>query len=301
VYQGNVPSGFAADASIDALQDSELSYPISYGYACVGEVEAVGKEVDRDWLGARVFAFQPHQSRFVSSPDALVRLPHSASLEDAVMIPSLETAVNLVMDGHPMIGEKVVVFGQGVVGLLTAHLLSTYPLEMLVAVDPAASRRDRSEALGAEAVASVEGLKQKDGFDADGESPSASPQQSRGGDLVYELTGQPSVLDDAVQVTGFAGRVVVGSWYGTKRAPLDLGSHFHRSRTRILSSQVSTIDPSHRGRWSKSRRMSVVLDLLDEVRPHRLISDRFRIDEAPAVYERLAADTSMLQPIFVYE
>jgi hypothetical protein len=47
--------------------------------------------------------------------------------------------------------------------------------------------------------------------------------------------------------------------------------------------------------------MSVVLDLLDEVRPHRLISDRFRIDEAPAVYERLAADTSMLQPIFVYE
>jgi hypothetical protein len=70
---------------------------------------------------------------------------------------------------------------------------------------------------------------------------------------------------------------------------------------RVISSQVSTIDPTLQGRWSKERRMSVVLDLLDPVAPSRLISDRFAVDEAPSVYEQLAADTSMLQPIFTYE
>jgi 2-desacetyl-2-hydroxyethyl bacteriochlorophyllide A dehydrogenase len=293
VYQGNVPADLDADSSIEALQGDTLSYPISYGYACAGIVEAVGAEVSGDWEGAPVFSFQPHVSRFTASPDALIRLPASVDLTDAVMIPSLETAVNLVMDGRPMIGETALIFGQGVVGLLTARLLADHPLGTLVAVDPADARRARAESLGISAVASVAELDLEAGADPQADAARA--------DLVYELTGRPSVLNDAVQRTGFAGRLVVGSWYGTKTAPIDLGSHFHRSRMRVISSQVSTIDPTLQGRWSKERRMSVVLDLLDPVAPSRLISDRFAVDEAPSVYEQLAADTSMLQPIFTYE
>jgi threonine dehydrogenase-like Zn-dependent dehydrogenase len=229
-------------------------------------------------------------SRFVASTDAVVRLPDSVDRADAVMIPSLETAVNLVMDGRPMIGETVLVFGQGVVGLLTTHLLADHPLGALVAVEPDAARRATAEAAGAQALAAVD----------DWEGGEAAHTSARA-DLVYELTGRPAVLDEAVQSTGFAGRVIVGSWYGTKAAPIDLGSHFHRSRMRIVSSQVSTIDPSLRGRWTKDRRMSVVLDLLDAVAPSRLVSDRFAVEEAPSVYRELADETSMLQPIFTYE
>jgi threonine dehydrogenase-like Zn-dependent dehydrogenase len=298
VYQGNVPGDLDADSSIEALQGDTLSYPISYGYACAGTVEAVGAEVSGDWEGAPVFSFQPHVSRFTASPDALIRIPASVDLMDAVMIPSLETAVNLVMDGRPMIGETALVFGQGVVGLLTAQLLADHPLGTLVAVDPADARRARAESLGISAVASAAELDLEAGADPQADAASADAARA---DLVYELTGRPSVLNDAVQHTGFSGRLVVGSWYGTKTAPIDLGSHFHRSRMRVISSQVSTIDPTLQGRWSKERRMSVVLDLLDPVAPSRLISDRFAVDEAPSVYEQLAADTSMLQPIFTYE
>lgn len=290
VYQGNVPGDLEADASIEALQDDTLSYPISYGYACVGRVGALGDGVSPEWEGAPVFSFQPHVSRFVAATDNLIRLPDSVALPDAVLIPSLETAVNLVMDGRPMIGETVLVFGQGVVGLLTTHLLAGHPLGTLVAVEPDDDRRARAEAAGARTVASI--------GDWDGED---APNTSSRADLVYELTGQPAVLDEAVQSTGFAGRIVVGSWYGTKAAPIDLGSHFHRSRMRIVSSQVSTIDPSLRGRWTKDRRMSVVLDLMDEVAPRQLISDRFPVEDAPSVYQQLAGDTSMLQPIFTYK
>ncbi|PSQ96037.1 MAG: oxidoreductase [Bacteroidetes bacterium SW_9_63_38] len=291
VYQGQVPGDLEADASIEALQGDTLSYPISYGYACVGQVEALGEKVDRDWRGAPVFSFQPHVSRFVAATDNLIRLPASADLTGAVMIPSLETAVNLVMDGRPMIGETVLVFGQGVVGLLTTRLLADHPLGMLAAVEPDDARRARAEAAGAQTIAAIDDWHDLDRGDA-------APERA---DLVYELTGRPAVLDDAIQVAGFDGRILVGSWYGTKAAPIDLGSHFHRSRMRIVSSQVSTIDPSLRGRWTKDRRMAVVLDLLDEVSPGRLISDRFSVEEAPSVYRKLADGTSMLQPIFAYE
>lgn len=301
VYQGNVPGGMAADSSIEALQGDTLSYPISYGYACVGEVEVLGEGVEHNWQGTNVFAFQPHVSRFVSPLDALVPLSDSVELSDAVMIPSLETAVNLIMDGQPMIGETVLVFGQGVVGLLTTRLLADHPLGTLVAVDPAASRRAHSEAAGAVAVGAVNDLEQIDGYIAASSSNSSSPSDAEQADLVYELTGQPTVLNEAVQCTGYAGRIVVGSWYGTKTAPVDLGGHFHRSRMRIISSQVSTIDPSHRGRWTKDRRMSTVLNLLPDVTPGQLISDWFDIDEAPSVYEQLASDPSMLQPVFEYD
>lgn len=288
VYQGQVPSELDADVSIEALKDDSLSYPLSYGYACVGEVDALGEAVDENWMNESVFAFQPHTSHFVASPQALIRLPASVDPAGASMIPSMETAVNLVMDGQPMIGETALVFGQGVVGLLTTHLLAEHPMGRLVAVEPDSSRRARSETAGATTtVASADDL-------------GATMKESA--DLTYELTGRPTVLNDAVEHTGYSGRVIVGSWYGTKTAPIELGAHFHRSHMQLISSQVSTIAPSHRGRWTKERRMSVVLDLLEDVQPGRLISDRFPIEEAPSVYERLAnSDAPMLQPVFTYE
>ncbi len=247
-------------------------------------------------------AISPGTERLVYEGNVPQNLDADASIEalEGDFSYSLETAVTLVMDGRPMIGESVVVFGQGVVGLLTTRLLRDHPLQKLVAVEPVPARRERAAALGAQTVASADGL--------DADSPAASSEtvldetpDPAGADLVYELTGQPSVLNEAVAHTGFGGRLVVGSWYGTKQAPINLGGHFHRSRMRIVSSQVSTIDPQHRGRWTKDRRMSVVVDALSDVRPGRLISDRFSVEEAPSVYEKLARGASMLQPVFVYD
>jgi len=256
-------------------------------------VEEVGTDVSDEWEGQTVFSFQPHVSRFVTSPSALVRVPASVDPTDAVLIPSVETAVNLVMDGQPLIGEDVLVFGQGIVGLLTTALLSRHPLGALVTVEPEPSRCALSESMGAKAVSGVSELGME-------ETSSTDPTPSRA-DLVYELTGRPSVLNDAVECTTFSGRLVVGSWYGTKTAPVELGGHFHRSRMQIISSQVSTIAPSLRGRWTKDRRMSLVLDLLPKISSDTLISGYFPIDDAPAVYEQLSADPSMLQPVLRYE
>ncbi len=298
VYNGNVPGELAADTNLDALSGS-LSYPLKYGYAAVGVVEAVGDAVDADWVGRRVFAFHPHESHFCATVDELHPVPDGISAAQATLLPTVETAVTLVQDGEPKLGERVVVFGQGLIGLVTAALLGQFPVEQLVTVDYSADRRARSRELGATESIAPDEL--GDVLPLPGDTPPTASEPA-GADLTYELSGNPEALDAAVSVTGYDGRIVVGSWYGTKPTELELGGRFHRSRISLTSSQVSTIDPSLRGRWDRERRLELAWDQLRERSLEELLTDRYHITEAPAAYEALAESTDgMVGTLFSYD
>jgi threonine dehydrogenase-like Zn-dependent dehydrogenase len=264
----------------------------------------LGPEVPDHWEGRRVFSFQPHVSHFAAAPEALIPLPDALEDEDAVFLPNVETAVNLCMDGRPMIGEDVVVFGQGVVGLLTTALLADHPVGRLYTVEPLPTRRTRSATLGADRTFSPEELS---ALAERLEVRHPDAQEARdgryeGADLIYELSGRPQVVNQALSVAGYAARVVLGSWYGERAAPIDLGGRFHRSHLEVRSSQVSRVPPRLRGRWTKSRRMDAALRLLPDLCPSTLITEKAPLDQAASVYRRLdAGDEDLLQPIFHYD
>jgi len=98
---------------------------------------------------------------------------------------------------------------------------------------------------------------------------------------------RPQALDEIISLTGFDGRVIIGSWYAGKRASLDLGGRFHRSRVRLISSQVSTLAPEFLGRWNKARRFEVAWEMLRAVQPERFITQRFPVGEASSAYQLL--------------
>ncbi len=108
-----------------------------------------------------------------------------------------------------------------------------------------------------------------------------------GADLTYELSGSPYALDQAISATGFAGRVVIGSWYGIKRAGIDLGGRFHRSRIKLIGSQVSSIEPRFSGRWTKGRRFSLAWEMIRRLKPSRFITHRFPVERASSAYQLL--------------
>jgi threonine dehydrogenase-like Zn-dependent dehydrogenase len=81
--------------------------------------------------------------------------------------------------------------------------------------------------------------------------------------------------------------VVVGSWYGEKRAPVDLGGRFHRRRLRLVSSQVSHIDARLSARWDRPRRFAAAWRALSEIDTTPLVSHRFPLAQAQAAYELL--------------
>lgn len=275
-YRGQLPQGVVVDTSIDALSGG-LAYPLKYGYACVGRVTALGAGVVDEWRGRLVFAFHPHESHFCAAITGLLPLPPGMEPERASLLPNAETAVNLAMDAAPLVGERVVVFGLGIVGLLTTALLARFPLAALCVVDPLPRRREIALSLGASHAFHPNQSEQLAAALSGSRGPS-------GADLIFELSGQPAALDGAVQAAGYAARIVVGSWYGDKRASLDLGEHFHRNRIHIVSSQVSTLAPHLTGRWTKARRMQSAWRFLAELPVDRLITHRFPVAHAAAAY-----------------
>lgn len=310
IFEGHAPATMKADAAISALQ-GDLSYPLAYGYCAVGVVDKAGAQVPShtadELVGQRVFAFQPHTSVFTARPESLTPVPDSLSDEEALLIPSMETAVTLTLDGGPRIGERVVIFGQGLIGLLTTALLSSFPLESLITVEPLTSRRKLSEQFGAShSLDPADGqfdtsLAERLGIDPDRWKREKQPGGG-GADLCIEVSGQPDALNQAIYATSFGGKIVLGSWYGNKDMSLDLGGAFHRGRLSITSSQVSTIAAPLSDLWTKQRRTKFVLSKLHDFNISYLPISRFSLSEVEAAFGSTVDDKSgVILPMLTYE
>ena len=277
IYQGRFPRTLETDSVISGLRGG-FKYPLAYGYACVGKVVEVGNMVNEEWKDRLVFSFQPHTSHFITKTDNLFSIPDSLWPESACFFPNMETAVNLVQDAAPIFGERVLVLGQGIIGLLTTSLLQEFPLETLVTADPYELRRKASL-----------NLKVSETLDPNSENfqNKLAAYAQKKFDLTLELSGNPSALDDALSLTCFSGRIVIGSWYGEKKVEVDLGGAFHRSRIKLISSQVSTIAPELSTRWDKARRFEAAWKALERVKPEKWITHRFPIERAEEAYRLL--------------
>ena len=302
LWRGEFPDSLLLDESLPALK-RPADYPCPYGYSMAGRVPG------RD---NRVLAFAPHADRAVVEKGAWFDLPEGWEAERGILLPNAETALNLVLDAAPRMGERMVVFGLGAVGLMTLMMLSDFPLERLVGVDPKASRRERArEALTRASQAGEVGAARVD------PAAPAAPAVLRGGgagelrllhpdelagdagfgdfDGVVEASGRPEALGAALEASGYDGRIVVGSWYGSKAVNLDLGLTFHRRRLRIVSSQVSTIAPGRRGRWNYRRRMKAAMDWLGKNGRASWITHRIPLANAQAAYELLDGTADYFQ------
>ena len=287
-YRGQLPPELPRDETLGALGDGTFAFPFSYGYAAVGEVRALGAGVDPAWLGRRVFAFEPHATAFAAPVGDLVPVPDGLDAERAALLAHMETAVNLVLDGAPLLGERVLVIGQGTVGLLTTALLARFPLAALAITEPRARRREVARALAGRALPS----------EPDDVRRALGPG---GADLVYELSGDPAALDAAIAAAGHEARIVVGSWYGGKRAAVDLGGRFHRRRLRLVSSQVSHLGAGLGARWDRARRWGAAWRALADVDTRPLVTHRIPFADAASAYALLDGDgEDVIQVILTY-
>jgi 2-desacetyl-2-hydroxyethyl bacteriochlorophyllide A dehydrogenase len=293
IYRNKLRKGTLLDTTIPSLSHM-FTYPCKYGYSCVGRVIGVGQKVSRQWQGRRVFVFHSHESHFIAAPGDLIPIPYGMSSKDALFIPNMETALNLVIDGDPVEGEKIVVFGQGVVGLLLTAILAQKSRMALVTIDKYPLRRNMSVRLGADESLAPQ-------TDTRKFLSKNNVGDGTGANLCFEVSGEPDALNTAIQTTGFGGRIIVGSWYGTKRTRLDLGDHFHRNRIHIQSSQVSTIDPRFSAQWTKQRRITVALNMIQKLKPSRLITHSYPFRRASEAYKLLDTNPEKtIQVIFTY-
>ncbi|MGG5817978.1 zinc-dependent alcohol dehydrogenase [Falsiroseomonas sp. HW251] len=256
VFTGRVPeSQWGAMAA--PLMQGAFPFPVSYGYAAVGEV----LEGPDALVGSRVFCLHPHHDAFLAPAAMCVPVPDAVPDRRAVLAANMETAVNILWDARPLAGERALVIGSGVVGLLVAFLLSRIPGIELDVCDIDGSRRGIVERLGARFCL---------------------PEEVPGGrDLVVHASASAPGLRMALARCGFEGRIVEASWFGDRQVELPLGEDFHAKRLQLISTQVGAVAPAMRGRRSHAERMALALALLADDRLEALLGPDIPFEELP--------------------
>jgi threonine dehydrogenase-like Zn-dependent dehydrogenase len=258
VFAGRVPIS-QRQAMRAPLMGGEFPFPVKYGYSVVG----------RTSHGTRVFVLHPHQDVFLASSEMCVAVPHAVPTHRAVLAANMETALNLLWDALPMAGERVMVIGAGVVGLLAASLLARLPAARVTVVDIDHTR---------------EALVRR--FGCDFAKPEAAPGEQ---ELVVHASASEAGLQLALDRCGFEARIVEASWYGDHALKVPLGEAFHARRLRLIATQVGAIAAPMRNRRSHAERLALALELLADARYDGLLDGPTRFEDMPDAMPRILA------------
>lgn len=269
VLQGLVPSS-EHERMRGPGMEGHFPFPVKYGYASVGRVEDGSSEL----RGRAVFVLHPHQDLFIVPEDQINLLPEVLPPRRAVLAANMETALNIVWDAGILPGDRVAVFGAGVVGSLVAHLSNGIAGTETLLVDTNPDRGAPAAGLGL---------------------AFASPHDLTGEfDVLINATASEDALKAAIDHAGMEARIVEASWYGDRSVSIPLGGAFHARRLSLISSQVGTIPPHRASRWSYKRRMAKALELLVDPRLDVLISGETPFSELEAAYPRILSSQDTL-------
>jgi hypothetical protein len=255
----------------------DFPFPVKYGYATVGEVEAGPSNL----AGRTVFALHPHQSRFVLPAAGVTPVPDNVPARRAVLAANMETALNATWDAAPGPSGRIAVIGAGVVGALVAWLCGRRANTQVTLVDLLPARGALAERLGV-------------GF-------ALPPDAPRDCDFVFHASASAAGLATALDSAGDEGSIIELSWYGAADVPVPLGGAFHSRRLRLISSQVGKVAPSRRAALTHAQRLAAAIDLLADPALDALLAPAIKFRDLPQQLPRLLApEIDVLCPVIDY-
>lgn len=259
------------------MQEGSFPFPVKYGYCATGVVE----DGPAGLVGRNVFALHPHQDYFVAPAAMLAPIPEQIPARRATLAANMETALNAVWDSGAGPGDRIVVVGCGVVGLLVASLAARLPGAAVTAVDMDASRRPLAASLGAAFA-----------------TPDRAPADA---DVIFHTSATGAGLNTAIKCAGLEGTIVEMSWYGSKPVQVELGGAFHSRRLKLVSSQVGMVSPGRRARWHHHRRLTAALNLLDLPALDALVAEEIAFEDTPKRLPQIFAPGAQgLAPVIRY-
>ena len=284
---------------------ARLDTPIPMGYSLAGTVVQAGRDCGGLRVGDRVAcagAGHASHAELNTVPKHLaVRIPEGVSDEQASFVALGAIALQAVRQAAPSLGERVVVIGLGLVGLLCVQLLKANGCRVL-GFDPDPRRAALAVELGADRAVS-EGL----------EAAAADFTQDVGADAVIVAASARSSepVNAAAGISRLKGRVVVLGMVGLE---LDREPFYRRELELKLSMSYGPgrYDPDYEQggqdyplayvRWTEQRNMEAFLQLVAEARvtPERLVSHRFAIEDGAQAYDIVTGDAAHLAVLLDY-
>ncbi len=249
-------------------------------------------------------AGRANHAEVVSVPGNLVApVPDGVSLRDAAFTTVGAISLQGVRRAEAQLGERVVVVGLGLIGLLTTQLLRAAGCRVL-GVEPSPERRALAADLGAERVVAPE------------EADAAAKQWTGGvgadATLITASSASDAIVNQAVGMLRRKGRVVV---VGDVGLGLERGPIYQREADFLISTSYGPgrYDPTYEEggldypiayvRWTENRNMEEFLRLLStgEVRVEPLVELELTAERATDAYARVAGDAPPLATVLTYD
>ncbi|MEM3815942.1 MAG: zinc-binding dehydrogenase [Candidatus Bathyarchaeia archaeon] len=265
-----------------------VKYPFIPGYSCVGRIIMCGANVKGFKTGDLVAATSPHATHTTIRADQIMSVPEGINVEEACFHTIAAGVMNSIRLAKVSLGESVAVVGLGLLGqmaVMFARMAGAYPV---IAIDLAEYRLKLSKLSGATHTLRA------DDWSYVRESV-RNITRGRMVDKVFEVTGNPSVIPEAITLTKPLGCFVVLSSPRGKTA-IDFHDEVNRPSRMIIGTHFSSQPEQETpyNPWTRKRNTELFFDLLSAgyIKVSHLITHRYFWRDAGEAYKMLLRDRS---------
>lgn len=268
---------------------AKLDTPIPLGYSLAGVVLETGRDAGGLRAGDRVACagagFANHAEFNVVPKNLTVRIPDNVSFEDASFATLGAIALQGLRLSAPTLGERFVVMGLGLIGLITVQLLKANGCHVL-GFDPNPARTALALRMGADLAVS-EGLAEcvqgfTGGYGADAVVLTASAKSSEPLNVAAEI----SRLKGRIVVVGMVGMTLDREPFYKRELDLRMSMSYGPGRHDPSYELAGNDYPLAYVRWTERRNLDAFLQLIAQgkVTPQPLVTHRFAIADAEDAY-----------------
>jgi (R,R)-butanediol dehydrogenase / meso-butanediol dehydrogenase / diacetyl reductase len=220
-------------------------------------------------------------AEYITAPARQMFLVPAATPEEEVaLIEPSSVACHAIRRSGLTVGHRVLVMGAGPIGLLVTALARLGGADRIAVVEPGAGRRDLALRMGADVA-----LDPSDEVDG----PVMELTESRGADIVFEASGNPTAFNQAQHLVRKQGRIVMVAVYEGRKLEL--------RANRLVGNEIDLLASYWADDVDFQRAVSLVASRKLDVRP--LISARYDLDDIQKAFEALAADRGSFGKILV--
>lgn len=277
--------------------------PTNIGYSMAAKVIGIGAGVSGFQIGDPVVTTGEHAQYLLMDARNVTPAPADIDLEQAAFFNLGHTGMYAVRRANLQLGEAAVVMGQGFVGAITAQIAKAAGALPVIVTDLDQGRLETAKAMGVHHAVNVRQEPEKLGALIDA-------MQTGGVPVVFEATGVKQPLEQAFEIVGERGRVVmISQTHGGDTPQYDrnlmmkgaslIGTYVNSKPFALRRADLTikgTWPPVMDGQlrrytgtevWTSDEDIRVFLNLIRygaiNIRP--LISHRFSYEEIPKAYE----------------
>lgn len=270
--------------------DNWVKFPFHPGYNRIGIIEEVGPEVEVFAVGDRIATRTNHKqwtSCDVRPGSRALKVPDGVAPDDAAWFGMACIAQIGVRRAQHQLGDAVVIIGAGLLGQLVTQYVSLQGAREIIMIDTAPVRLQLAKDHGATHTLAMTADAARDAvYDL---------TQGYGADVVYDITGHPSVLPSALKLARKFGKMLL------------LGDTAHPYEQRLTPDVVTrgvqiigghdSMPPSiasDRDPWSHVEMSQLFFTYLQrgQMRVADMVTHRFKPADAPTAYAQLLRDRS---------